>query len=80
MTGNNQKAIDATCEYRGVPSINKGTPCVVDGKEGVIWGGNSSANFNVKFDVDGVISNCHPYWRMKILNEDGSVFYEHEDA
>ena len=76
---NTQKAIYATCEYRGVPRITKGTPCIIDGEEGVIWGGNSAANFNVKYDDDGRIRNCHPYWKMKILNNDGSVLYEHKD-
>ena len=64
---NTQKYIDRVCEYRGVPKIKKGTPCSVDGKKGVIWGGNGSANFNVKFE-DGRIMNCHPYYKMKIFN------------
>ena len=76
---NTQKAIDDTCKYRDVQSLKKGTQCIVDGKKGVIWGGNSAANFNVKYDDDGRIRNCHPYWRMKILNNDGSVLYEHKD-
>lgn len=76
---NTQKAINSTCEYRRVPLVRKGIKCEVDGKSGVIWGGNSGANFNVKFDEDNRISNCHPYWRMKIFNSDGSVLYEHKD-
>lgn len=77
---NTQKAINQTCEYRGLPYIRKGQPCTVDGDDGVIFGGNTSANFNVKFDSDGRVRNCHPYWKMKIYDGDkSSVIYEHSD-
>ena len=71
---NTQKSINRVCEYRFLPKVKKGTPCTVDGKRGVIWGGNSSANFNVKFD-DGAIRNRHPYWRMEIHrdNQEGAT-------
>ena len=78
--GNTQKAIDRVCEYRGVPRVKKGMRCEVDGKPGRIWGGNSSANFNVKHDACGTVFNCHPGWRMKIMSEDGEVIYRSEDA
>ncbi len=77
---NTQKAINNVCEYRGLPEIKKGTHCVVDGKCGRVWGGNSSANLNVKFNADGQIMNCHPYFKMKIFNKDNTVLYEHKDA
>ena len=64
---NTQKYIDRVCEYRRLPRVKKGTPCIVDGREGVIVGGNSSANFNVKFDDTGQIRNCHPEWKFTIL-------------
>lgn len=72
---NSQKAIDRVCEYRDLPKIKKGMRCFVDGIEGMVWGGNSSANLNVKFMRDGRVSNCHPYWRMEIIGDDGSVIY-----
>jgi hypothetical protein len=76
---NTQQAINDVCADRGVPRITKGTPCEVDGMRGKIWGGNRSCNFNVKFDDGGRISNCHPGWRMKIMNEDGDVLYQSDD-
>lgn len=76
---NSQEAINRVCDYRGLPKIKRGTPCEVDGKKGRVWGGNSSANLNIKFDESGNIFNCHPYWKMKILNRDGSILYEHKD-
>ena len=77
---NTQKAINMVCEYRGLPKIKKGTPCTVNGEKGTVHGGNHCANLNVKFDSDGRVSNCHPYWKMKILNSDGSILYEHKHA
>jgi hypothetical protein len=77
---NTQAYINRVCEYRGVPKIKKGTQCEVNGKTGRIWGGNSSANFNVKFDESGKIFNCHPYFKMKIFDNSGRVVYEHKDA
>jgi hypothetical protein len=76
---NTQESIDQVCEYRFIPNIKKGALCEVSGEYGRIWGGNHAANFNVKFDKDGRISNCHPYWKMKIFNKDGSILYEYKD-
>lgn len=73
---NTQSAINLVCRYRGLPSIKKGTPCEVDGNKGVIWGGNHAANFNVKFDADGRVNNCHPDWRMKITSASGDVIHD----
>lgn len=75
MGYNNQKQIDRICEYRGLPELKKGMPCKVDGRNGKVWGGNCSANLNVKFD-DGQVSNCHPYWKMQIFSENGDVIYD----
>ena len=66
---NTQEYVNRVCEYRGVPPIKKGQPCIVDGKKGLIVGGNGSANFNVRF-ASGDTFNCHPYWKMKILSMD----------
>lgn len=77
---NSQIAINDICKYRGLPPVKKGTKCTVDGESGIIFGGNSSANFNVKYDSDGRVRNCHPDWKMKIFNDDGSILYEHKDT
>ena len=76
---NTQKYIDRVCEYRGLPKVLKGMPCEVNGKTGKILGGNSSANFNVNFDDNNQVMNCHPYWKMKIFNLDGSIYYQHKE-
>lgn len=76
MSENTQKKIDEVVLYRGLPQIKKGMKCEVDGKSGIVVGGNSSCNLNVKFDGWKGVSNCHPYWRMRIFNDDGSLYYE----
>jgi len=75
MSYNTQKQINRIIDYRGLPAIKKGMRCEVDGKLGKVVGGNSSANLNVLFDGDKTVMNCHPYWKMKIFTEDGSIAY-----
>jgi len=74
---NTQKHIDAACRYRGIPKVTKGMACSVNGRAGKIVGGNSSANFNVKFDDNGDIRNCHPYWEFQIFTDTGILYYDH---
>lgn len=73
-----QERINAACSQRGLPKILLGYRCEVDGKEGLIVDGNSSANFNVLFDSEPHVKNCHPGWRMTILNFSGDVVYKGE--
>ncbi len=76
---NTQGFIDRVCEYRGIPPVKKGQPCHVNGKKGLIVGGNNSANFQVRFS-SGETFNCHPYWKMKILTMDRKeTLYEYKD-
>ena len=77
---NTQKYINAVCEHRGMPPVKKGMACSVDGRDGKIVGGNHSANFNVKFDDNGDISNCHPYWKLQIYTDSGVLYYNHEQG
>jgi hypothetical protein len=76
---NTQEYIDLVCQKRGLPKIKKGTPCAVDGRKGIVVGGNSSANLNVLFDDCASVRNCHPYYKMQIFNPWGGVAYESED-
>ena len=77
---NTQKHINRVCEYRDIPAVEKGMSCNVDGRAGKIVGGNSSANFNVKFDDNGDILNCHPYWKFQIFTDNGGLYYDHEQG
>lgn len=76
---NTQEHIDRVCKYRGLPEIKMGTPCEVDGKKGVIVGGNTSANLNVLFESNDTARNCHPGYKMRIFNPWGGVMYESDD-
>jgi hypothetical protein len=73
---NTQKHINEICKARCIPAIKKNMRCVVDGKAGKVIGGNSSLNLQVLFDGWKSSSNCHPYWRITVFNDDGSVFYK----
>jgi len=75
---NTQEHIDRICEHRGLPEVKKMMRCEVNGKLGAIVGGNTSANFQVKF-CNGEVFNCHPYYKMKIYNSDDSVLYQSDD-
>lgn len=75
---NNQRDIDRVCVYRGVPKIKKFQKCAVDGREGLIIGGNSSCNFNVAYiDNPKQVVNCHPHWQFEIFNDDRTLLYNH---
>ena len=76
---NTQEYIDLICQKRGLPEIKRGTPCEVDGRKGIIVGGNSSANLNVLFEDCPTVRNCHPGYKMRIFNPWGGVMYESED-
>lgn len=75
-----QELLDNTCKQRGLPSLAVGNPCEVDGRTGIIVGGNYSANLDVVFDGDNFASNCHPHWQMKIYNHSGDEIYRSDDA
>jgi len=74
---NTQRHINEICRYRGLPKLKKGDRCTVNGDWGCVWGGNSSANLNVKFD-DGQIFNCHPSFKM-VIYQDEKVIYTSDD-
>jgi len=77
---NTQKHIDHICAARDIPAVTKGMRCSSDGRFGEIVGGNHSQNFNVKFDDNGDIGNCHPYWRFQIYTSTGGLYYDHEQG
>jgi hypothetical protein len=74
-----QKDLDRVCEYRKLPPLKIGAECEVDGKKGIIVGGNCSANLNVLFDGENHYNNCHPWYRMRIFNGMGGLCYESDD-
>lgn len=79
--GSSQEFIDRVCEYRELPKIEVGQPCLVNGEKGFIIDGNSSSNFQVRFDtVDQVEYNCHPYFKMIIMSKDlNEVIFDSEE-
>ena len=74
-----QDELDRVCKYRKLPPLKIGAECEVDGKKGVIVGGNCSANLDVLFDGRRHYNNCHPGYKMRIFNSNGGVCYESDD-
>ena len=74
-----QESLDRVCEFRGLPSLKVGDRCEVDGRRGVILGGNTSSNLSVVYDDEMLIMNCPPYVKMRIFNAHGGVCYESDD-
>jgi hypothetical protein len=75
-----QETLDRVCKYRNLPPLKVGTECEVNGRRGVIVGGNASANLVVLFDDKSHVSNCHPEYKMRIFNDMGGVQYESDDV
>ncbi len=61
---------------RGMPWVCVGMRIEVDGRPGVIKGGNDSGNLDVIFDGDNYRSNVHPSWETKYYDGDGKLIAE----
>lgn len=64
-----------TANYRGLPFARIGTRVSVDGDFGWIVGKNSSANFDVLFEANGAVLNCHPHWMMDYYDRNGELLH-----
>lgn len=65
-----------TAKYRGVPFVRAGMRVKVGEDFGRIVGNNSSANFDVLFEVGrwaGETLNCHPNSHITYYDDDGTV-------
>jgi len=74
-----QEELDRVCKSRGLPRVQIGTECEMDGQKGVIVGSNASANLSIVFDGESIVSNCHPHYKMRIFNSSGGLCYESDD-
>ena len=69
-------SLDYIKNQRGLPFVEKGMRVEVNGRRGNIKGENASGNLNIVFDGEKKNSNCHPHWRIKYFNGDGSLIKE----
>ncbi len=64
-----QEKLSRVGALRGLPDVKIGDRVAVAGRQGVIAGANNSANFDVRFDDNGQVGNCHPGWKFEMLPE-----------
>lgn len=72
------RSLDYVKENRGLPFVKRGmrVEYTYNGKKGVITGGNSSGNINVRFDGQKHSENCHPRWKMIYFDKNGDLIKE----
>ena len=49
-------------------------------KHGVITGGNSSGNINVRFDGETHSKNCHPKWAITYYDDNGEIIKQQPES
>lgn len=63
---------------RKMPFLRRGMQTDMNGKKGVVCGGNSHCNLQVRFDGQKFSSNVHPWWEMTYYASDGSVIRDYK--
>jgi hypothetical protein len=68
-------------KYRNMPFIKRGMRVLHthNNRSGVVTGGNSSGNINVRFDGDNYSINCHPKWKMKYFDTANNLIKEYTE-
>ena len=64
-------------KMRKLPFIIKGMKIEVEGKLGVVIGGNEYGNIDVKFCGSPCIANCHPTFETVYYDEHGRVLADY---
>jgi len=66
------KTFDRVATARGIDAfVYQGMAISVNGKSGIVVGGNSSQNLDILIGKE--ICNCHPLWETIYYNSDGSI-------
>ncbi|EFF0326466.1 hypothetical protein RSM67_001675 [Enterobacter roggenkampii] len=69
---------------RGIEFAKLGMMVEVDGEIGTIEGMNGSANLDVRFTNQlkhgSQVHNCHPTWKVKYFDEDGTVIAHFDEC
>jgi hypothetical protein len=50
----------------------------VDGKRGVVTGGNTAMNIQVRFEGQRHSCNCHPTWETTYYDQNGTIMAEYK--
>lgn len=72
--------LPAVRKDRHMPWLRRGMLVDVNGKRGVVTGGNSGCNIQVRFEGRSWSSNCHPWWETTYYAADGTVIKDYKKA
>jgi hypothetical protein len=64
-------------QYRNMPFLKRGMRADMNGRSGVITGGDS-CHLRMRFDGKKRSSVIHPYWQMTYYNSDGSIIQDYK--
>ena len=62
---------------RRMPWLKCGMIIEVEGRRGVVTGGNSHCNLQVRFEGQRRSVNCHPWWQTKYYGSGGEVIADY---
>lgn len=71
--------LDYVRTRRNLPFVKRGMRVEVDGKPGRITSGNRSGNLNIRFDGEKYSVNCHPWYKIKYFDKDGTLIKAFEN-
>lgn len=73
------ESFDKMKKWRNIEFAYIGMKIEVNGKPGTIVGSNSGLNLNICLDGQYHVSNCHPHWRVKYLDNNENLIREYKD-
>jgi len=73
-----KRSFERMRESRGIQFAYQGMRVEVAGKKGTITG-SYGMNLHVVFDGQWIPSNCHPWYKTKYFDKDGTLIKEYAD-
>ncbi len=73
-----KESLESVKKYRNMPWVEYGMEIELEGRRGIIRGGNSSANFDVEFPGDDWLHNVHPWWQT-VYYKDGKIIADYKE-
>src|ERR1700730_4949566 len=70
------RMLESVRKGRGMLFLRRGM--AVDGKRGVVTGGNTAMTIQVRFQGQRHSCNCHPTWETTYYGRDGTIMAEYK--